>query len=314
MRYAWSTVAIIVFAEIALTSASATAADSKKVVFLAGPRSHGYGSHEHHAGCLLLAKCLKAALPEVETVVVKNGWPKNDDVLSGADAIVIFSDGGGRHPINAHLDLIDKLMKKGVGLSCLHYAVEVPKGRSGDYFKEWIGGYFETFWSVNPHWRADFKTFPNHPAARGLKPFAIDDEWYYHMRFRDKLQGVTPILSAVPPEATRHGKDGARSGNPAVRARAGMIEHVAWVCQREDGGRGFGFSGGHWHWNWGNDNFRMAALNGIAWTAGLKIPANGLRSPTPTFAELEADLDEPKPAKFNGSRWLKTYQEWNGQR
>ena len=28
-----------------------------------------------------------------------------------------------------HLDQIDKLMKEGVGLACLHYAVAIPKGR-----------------------------------------------------------------------------------------------------------------------------------------------------------------------------------------
>ena len=62
-----------------------------------------------------------------------------------------------------------------------------------------------------------------------MKPFTIDDEWYYHMRFPDDMKGVTPILSAVPPESTRQGKDGPYSGNPAVRARKGMAEVTAWA-------------------------------------------------------------------------------------
>lgn len=33
-------------------------------------------------------------------------------------------------------------MKRGVGLVCLHFATEVPKGPGGDKFLEWIGGHF----------------------------------------------------------------------------------------------------------------------------------------------------------------------------
>ncbi len=58
-------------------------------------------------------------------------------------------------------------MKKGVGLCCIHYAVEIPKGQPGDLLKSWIGGYFETFWSVNPNWKAVYDKLPDHPVARG---------------------------------------------------------------------------------------------------------------------------------------------------
>ena len=76
----------------------------------------------------------------------------------------------------------------------------MPKGKAGDLMKSWIGGYFETFWSVNPDWTAHYKKFPDHPVARGVRPFTINDEWYYHMRFADDMKGVTPILTAVPPD------------------------------------------------------------------------------------------------------------------
>ena len=53
-----------------------------------------------------------------------------------------------------HLDEFDTLMKKGVGLCCIHYAVEIPKGRPGDLMKDWIGGYFETSGrSIRTTWR-----------------------------------------------------------------------------------------------------------------------------------------------------------------
>ena len=223
----------------------------------------------------------------------------------------MFADGGGGNPIVRHLKEVDQLMKQGVGLACIHYAVEVEEGEAGDYFKDWIGGYYELYWSVNPTWNAVFDKFPDHPVARGLKPFAIVDEWYYHMRFRDEMRGVTPILSAVPPDATRNQPDGPHSGNPTVRAGKGMIEHLAWACQRDDGGRGFGFTGGHWHWNWANDNFRKVVLNGIAWTAEIDIPPDGIVSKTPTFEQLEANQDFPQPANFDVAGWKKKIEGWN---
>jgi hypothetical protein len=292
-------------------NAAAAPAGSRKIVLIAGRKSHGYASHEHYAGCLLLAKGLEEGIPGVKTVVYKDGWPQEPDALQGADAIVIFSDGGGGHPINRHLDHVEELMKKGVGLACLHYAVEVPKGRPGDCLKNWTGGYFEVFWSVNPHWKGEFSEFPDHPICRGVKPFFMDDEWYYHMRFMENMEGVTPILTAVPPESTRQRGDGAHSGNPTVRARKGMPEHVAWARVRPDGGRGFGFTGGHWHWSWACDSFRTVVLNGIAWTAKIEIPEGGVPSKRPTLEQLEANQDYPQPNNFDKQRVLRLIEDWN---
>ena len=241
-------------------------------------------------------------------MVCERGWP-SAETLAGAATIVVYADGGGGHPIMPHRDEIEKLMQKGVGLACIHYAVEVPKGQLGDQFKRWIGGYFETFWSVNPEWKAVYKQLPNHPVANGVRPFAIVDEWYYHMRFTDDAKGLTPILTATPPDSTRRGPDGGYSGNPYVRARMGMPEVMAWAYQRPDGGRGFGFTGGHWHWNWGCDDFRKVVLNGIVWTAGLEVPAGGVASKTPTLEELEANQDKPQPRNFDRQSVLKQLKQ-----
>ena len=177
--------------------------------------------------------------------------------------------------------------------------------------KEWTGGYFETFWSVNPHWTAEFKDFPEHPVSNGLKPFFMNDEWYYHMRFIDDMKGVTPILTAVPPDKTRERPDGAHSGNPTVRARKGKAEHLCWVVQRGDGGRGFGFTGGHWHWSWACDSFRTVVLNGIVWTAGIDVPADGVPSKRPTLEELKANQDYEPRANYDFERFEKLIEEWN---
>ena len=262
-----------------------------------GPQSHGWGAHEHYAGCVLLAKALSANLPQVTADVYRGGWPQDPRAFDGASAVVMYCDGGNGHMVNNRLAEVDTLMKRGVGLVCIHYAVEVPRGPSGDRFLDWIGGYFEVDWSVNPHWKADFRELPDHPITRGVRPFAIQDEWYYHMRFRDSLDGVTPILTSIPPDSTLDRRDGPRSGNRHVRAKLGQPQHVAWAYQRPDGGRGFGFTGGHVHANWGDDNFRKLVLNAIVWTARAQVPPGGVPSAPLTTADLDANQDEPKPEK-----------------
>jgi len=307
---------LVVVGWIVLVAIPATAAEktsdrrATKIVFVAGRPSHGYGSHEHNAGCILLAKCLIDAMPNVKPAVHCNGWPKDASAFDNAAAIVIFCNGGGGHVILPHLDQVAKLMAKGVGFACLHYAVQVPKGKAGDYFLDWTGGYYELWWSVNPHWMAKFEKFPDHPVTRGVKPFAIGDEWYYHMRFRPDMKGVTPILTATPPDSTRKRPDGQHSGNKYVRARMGMPEHLAWARERPDGGRGFGFTGGHWHWNWAHDDFRKLVLNAIVWVARLDVPPDGVASVTPTVEALEAHQDFPKPKKYDRERVRKRLQQW----
>jgi len=270
----------------------------KKIVLVAGPRSHGYAAHEHNAGCLLLAKLLNENLPGIHATVYLDGWPEDPTAFDNADAIAIYSDGEGAHVLKpSGFPGIDALMRKGVGIAFLHYALIPPEKEQGAYMLDWIGGYYETFWSVNPFWTADFKELPRHPITRGVKPFTINDEWYYHMRFREDLKGVTPILTATPPDETRKGPDGAHSGNPRVRERMGMPEHVAWAYERPDGGRGFGFTGAHVHWNWEHDDFRKIVLNALAWIAKVDAPPNGVPSRTPTREELEANQDDLKPSE-----------------
>ena len=269
-----------------------------KIVFVAGSPSHGRGEHEHRAGCLLLQSCL-ANVRGVTTVVYSNGWPADPNAFEGTSAIVVYSDGGGGHPLlqAEHLQTVGALMNKGMGLACIHYAVEPTKEKGEKEFLDWIGGAFEPDWSVNPHWTADYKNLPKHPITRGVKPFALNDEWYFHMRFRDGMKKVTPILTAVPTPYTMNRKDGPHEGNPTVREAVakGEPQHMAWAAQRPGGGRGFGFTGAHFHRNWGNDDFRKLVLNAILWVAKADVPKDGVKS-TVTPEQLQANLD-PKPGK-----------------
>jgi len=276
----------------------------KKLVLVAGRPSHAPGEHEHRAGTLLVEKCLDAhfgreGLPQLVTETYTGGWPSDPTAFDNADAIFFFADGGDGHPVlqSNHLAQIDALAKRGVGIACLHYAVEVPKEKGGPEFLSWLGGYFEPHWSVNPHWTlAKTELAESHPIARGVKPFETNDEWYYHMRFRDPPEGLTLLLTAVPPNDTRERPDGAHSNNPTVRAGTGSREALAWAYERPGGGRGFGCTGAHFHRNWAQDDFRTMMLNALVWTAGLDVPAGGVAS-TVSADELAANMDDKPPKK-----------------
>jgi len=318
---------------LSLFGTFAHAADTKQqVLLIAGKPSHGPGQHEHNAGVQLLAKCLKEnATDKVDVQFVLNGqWPE-EAVLKKADSIVIYSDGGTGHPALPHLAELAAQMQRGCGFVCLHYAVEPafnkvgwpepeigadgkplkqtpPPDRSSNgagspEFLQWLGGYFEQFWSVNPHWDANFKELPKHPISNGVNPFSTNDEWYYHMRFRPGMQRVTPILTDLPPESTTTRGEGSHGGNPDQKREVlegKKPQHVAWAVDREDGGRGFGFTGGHFHKGWGNDEQRKLVLNAILWTAKAEVPAAGVSSKV-SAEDLLANLDpkappQPKPA------------------
>lgn len=287
-----------------IASSFAWSADGKRIVLLAGNPSHGYGSHEHLAGCRILAEAIERSAPGVQCDVIGGGWPEDDARLEGADAIVMYCDGGGGHPALKHLATLEKHIQRGAGFVCLHYGVEVPEDKGGPEFLRWLGGYFEANWSVNPHWNASFSSFPDHPVTRGVTPFEANDEWYFHMRFRPEMQGITPILSAVPPASTMSRPDGPHSGNPAVRAEVakGLPQHMAWVYERPDGGRSFGFTGGHFHWNWGRPEIIRLVTNAICWTAKVDIPAGGLKVDGPSIQTLQEGQDEPMPEKFDAQK------------
>jgi type 1 glutamine amidotransferase len=219
-------------------------------------------------------------------------------------------DGGPKHEIvqdgGARIPKIEEWVKRGVGIGCMHYGVEVVADQAGEQLKHWIGGHYENLYSCNPMWEPSFANLPVHPITRGVKPFQIKDEWYFNMRFADGFTadgatesgGVkfTPILVAKPSDTVRGGPYVAPKGPyPHIQAASGRAEAMMWAVERPDGGRGFGFTGGHFHDNWANDDFRKTVLNALVWVAKVEVPADGIASSV-TPADLEANLD-PKPPK-----------------
>ncbi len=290
-----------------------TGSQTRKLVLMAGKPSHPPRMHEFNAGAQLLAKCL-ADVPGLRTEVVLNGWPKEEKVFEGADAVVFYMDGGAKHEAvqqgRRRLDMIDGWTKRGVGIGCMHFGVEVVPDQAGEEFKRWIGGHYEHMFSCNPIWEPKFASLPNHPITRGVKPFSANDEWYFNMRFITRDAGnkpeeiggekFTPILVATPSDEVRDGPYVFPKGPyPHIQADKGRAECMMWAVERpgpagsNSGGRGFGFTGGHFHDNWGNDDFRKTILNALVWVAKAEVPAGGVESKV-TKADLDANLD-PKP-------------------
>lgn len=287
-------------ARAGMQTGTVVAADKAKIVFISGKPSHGRMQHEHRAGNIILAEALNASGLDVEAIVLPEaGYPKDTTVLQNAATVVIFCTGHRGHVLNPHLDEFDKLMKSGTGVVMIHWATEAEKGKPGEKFLEWMGGFCDLNWSVNPHWKPEFNSLPVHPITNGVKEFSVDDEWYYHMRFVKDMKGVTPILSDLPPAKTLLRPDGDRSGNPDVRRAVakGERQHVAWAYERPTGGRGFGFTGAHNHVSWKNDSFRTVVLNAILWTASVEVPANGCPSVRPDDTKIESNLDPTKPKR-----------------
>ena len=260
----------------------AAAAQSKaatKIVLIAGRPSHGPGEHEFNAGTKLLEKCLKD-IPGIEPVFVAGGWPTDESVFEGAKSVVFFMDGGGNHPMikpKERMETMRKLMDRGVGLVCLHYAVEFPKGEVGDQLLDWLGGYYETGYSDNPHNDVTVQPREGHPITRGVGPFRANDEWYFKIRFRADDPRVTPVLTAR--NLVGHDK---KTYTDA--------QTVAWATERNDGGRSFGFTGAHFHKNWGVPEFRTFVLNAILWSAKQEVPSAGVKCDV-SDEDLSKNLD-----------------------
>jgi type 1 glutamine amidotransferase len=274
----------------------AMAADTR-ILIVVGPSTHPPGSHEVAAGGRLMRWALEnmASVPGVKAEVVSE-WPKSPEALAPVRSLVFIGDifPPQRMPDrDAILKEIGDMMKRGVGIACVHYATGL---RAEDVSPDgahpllgWLGGYFST---KGPHHQSVAKIFESvtitpaaqgHPVSRGWREFTVPEEPYYNNYFglagNQPAAGVTPLATAMlPPEAPRR-------------------EVVAWGVQRVDGGRGFGIVMPHFYRNWANEDLRRFILNGIVWTAKRNVPAGGVRTPAPDLAAFQPESVEPKPRK-----------------
>jgi hypothetical protein len=269
-------------------------AATREILLIAGPPSHTRLAHEQNAAAFLFARFLNQ-VPGIHATVSKSGWPADASLIEKADAIWMFCDGGVKHLIaqDGHTAEMQAAADRGAGIMFYHYGVEPPANALHKEFLDWTGGFFELNYSVNPIWEADFATLPKHPITRGVTPFKLKDEWYYNMRFRDDMKGITQILVATPPASSLSRKDGPHENNPEVRKKIGQAQCMMWAYERPGGGRGAGFTGGHFHLNLGDDNFRKLVLNALVWVAKGEVPPDGVASHV-TQEDLMENLDPGK--------------------
>lgn len=240
-----------------------------KIVLMAGSPSNKPGQHEYFAGCALLMEWLKA-VPGVAPVLVADGWPKNEAVLDGARAVLLFMDGGIKLPFleEGRWKRMQALADSGTGLVVLHQGIDCPADRA-EAFKQWFGAAFQPDIGCRGHWDVQFVSVPSHPITRGMQPFELlKDGWLYNLHFAS--QGVTPVLACPMPENSRKTAD--------AKAHAGRDETVAWAYERPNGGRSFGFTGCDLHANWADANQRRLVLNGLLWSAKIEVPEGGVAS------------------------------------
>lgn len=300
---AGASVSVAVCLTAAVARAEGEDSGRKQILFFAGHDSHGWGAHQHPAGSIVLSECLKAAGLDIGVELVME-WP-DAERLQRADALVIYADGWWSHPATGHLDELEAFMNRGGGLTVLHWATGIggdDLGTQRDQHdepirKRWrslVGADFEPWHSVSRFWDASFEKLADHEVTRGVPPFVVWDECYFHLRCTDPEHAhVTRLHEALPPAEIIHPGRAADSGSESALEAVGKrkeTQYCAWGFERPGGGRAFGYTGGHLHWNWARDDVRKLILNGICWTSGARVPDKGIDSPRPDAARMLANL------------------------
>lgn len=280
-----------------LAAAAQGGRSNPRILVVVGPSTHAPGTHEVGAGGRLLAHCLQRMenVPGVHADVVV-GWPTDETLLDAARSVVFIGDHfppqkfAGTKAILARLD---QMMRRGCGLVCIHYATGLraedvaPNGEHP--LLHWTGGYFGT---KTPHHPGVARVYPAatispaspaHPVSRGWREFTVHDEPYINNYFGPNGNRPAPNVtvlatSLLPPEAPKS-------------------EIVAWGIDRPDGGRGFGIVMPHFYRNWRVEDLRRFILNGIVWSAGLDVPAGGVKTAAPDLAAFGPASVEPLPPK-----------------
>jgi hypothetical protein len=203
-----------------------------KIVLLAGSPSNKAGQHEYFAGCALMMDWLRQA-SGVAPVLAADGWPKNEAILNGTRAVVVYADGGAKLPFlaDARWAKMRALIEGGAGFVMLHQAVDLPAPQA-DEMKRWLGAVWQPDIGSRGHWDMSFADFPKHPTLRGVTAFEAPlDGWLYNLHF---APGAVPLLSGAVPDKSRTTED--------AKAHTGRAEVIAWSFERPGGGRSFAFT------------------------------------------------------------------------
>jgi type 1 glutamine amidotransferase len=288
---------------LAVVAPMAMAAEPEThIVFLAGPKDHGFsGRHEYEGDLRVLEKAFQEAqnIPKVRTSFHVGKAPAAS-TLADASVIVILSSSDRAanevHPLfppdpstdhhgyddatKAFLRGYDDLVrKKGVGVVILHYAVWAENWAARQIYLDWTGGLWVQMASRNPvdQWSMQ-PVNTTHPVLNGVQPWTYRDEIFCRFLLPEDYRRTNLIVAT--PEQDRNGI------GPQV---------AAWAYQRDDGGRAFVFGGVDFHDAMLVDNYRRFLLNGIYWAAHGQVPAEGIQSKTPQ--DIQPYVPTPMPQR-----------------
>jgi cyclophilin family peptidyl-prolyl cis-trans isomerase len=254
-----------------------TSTRPKQLLLLAqGPDGHPFSTHEYARGLAVLADCLKQ-VPGVKVMTLRTDgpWKEGPELIDRADGVVLFLSEGARwvNEDPKRLAALRRLAKRGGGLVALHWAIGTREPGPIKDFVDLFGGCHGGPDRKYQVLRTGVKLADaDHPIAHGLDAFTVKDEFYYRLKLAPTDAGLAPIL----------------------RAKIDGEEHtVAWAYQRPGGGRGFGFSGLHFHDNWKLPEYRRLVVQGVLWSLGMEIPADGVK------VDLDEELLAPLAEKVN---------------
>jgi len=235
------------------------AAPKRLLLLGQGPDGHPEATHEYFSGLKIVKKCLDR-VPGLEAVLVEADEPfrAGPDLIDKADGAVLFLAEGAKwlQQDEARLAAFERLAARGGALVGLHWGTGCRDARYVEMYVKLFGAC---------HGGPDRKyavvtatteiAAARHPIMTGVAPIALEDEFYYRLKFAKPADSIVPLLR-VPIDEEPH--------------------TVAWAWERPDKGRSFGFTGLHFHRNWGQIAYRRMVAQGIVWTLKLPVPANGL--------------------------------------
>src|SRR6516162_3598913 len=265
---------LIAIAVWLLASTALVAADKKAKILLIGKDlDHPRNTHTYMSDCTLLAKCLRQT--DGVEAVVSNGWPKDPAVVKDVTAIVLHTRLGGTVLFGGpQRRQVEELLKRGVGITAIHWGTGAETPEGGPWLQA-MGGWFNAEGDGFSRYLVQGSKLcqvdASHPICRGWSDFDLREEFYFKLCF---LPDAKPLMNTII-----EGKD----------------YPIGWVYERRNqkGGRSFGFVGGHFHDNFGIRAFRQAVVNGILWTAHMRIPENGAPISI-TSKDMQLPSDDPK--------------------
>ncbi len=288
---------ILAFAGL-LVSVGRSPAQTKKIIFLAGPKDHGApGRHEYEKDLRVLARCLDSSnIKGITTEVIVARTPKDISDIKGAAAIVVLSSSDGStqkqtHPLfpppgngknydretMAYLKDLDSLQKAGMGVVVLHWAVQAQNWAARKVFFNWFGGmYIPENNSNNPGgiWNMiPVESNKKHPILRGVEPWQYQDEIFANYMVVPQDPNRTDLIMGEMRKENNPGVS--RNGQPA-RPSSASNRVVAFSYQRDSGSRGVMFGGVDYHKDMLEPNYLRFILNSIVWAAQIEVPKKGV--------------------------------------